>query len=213
MILMAWHSSSTLGFFIAQTGVRTWAIWNTTVLNDLQKAYSLECVAVIIPPDMTTRSVFTAWIRDLTSSVKWPLNVSSKSFPSLINNTLGLLFHTTCNQSTSIYFSHLIVWYLIIIISPIDTCAFGIAVFYSAVVMCTVCQLSTLQSLSSFHYLMFMTTDSSFTLLGVTGWCIKVHSVLDLNFCHWLSLMMLHETGIPFCLCMCTKNNIHVELA
>jgi hypothetical protein len=56
---------------------------------------------------MTKKSAFTAQITHLTSSVKWPSNASSISIPCFLNNTLGILFQTTCNQSHISLFSHL----------------------------------------------------------------------------------------------------------
>jgi hypothetical protein len=63
-----------------------------------------SCSYEVINPGMTTRLIFIAWITDLTSNVKLPLNASSTSIPCLLN-TRDLVFQATCNQSIS-SFSH-----------------------------------------------------------------------------------------------------------
>jgi hypothetical protein len=73
-------------------------IWNTTISNNLQMAYSLEFSSQIIPLDITPLSALTAWIPDMISNVIWPLNASSISIPPFLNNTLDLPPQTTCSQ-------------------------------------------------------------------------------------------------------------------
>jgi hypothetical protein len=85
-------------------------IQNTTVSNDPYKVYSLEYVVMVIPPGMTTRSIFTAWIKDLVSSVKWPLNVSSTTF---VFSTTLLVFYSRKFVISQLVFRSL-VWHMII---------------------------------------------------------------------------------------------------
>lgn len=90
--------------------VRTWSPTKSHLeyhsfkwsLNGL---FTRMCSYEVALPAMTTRSVFIAWITDLTSSVKWPSNACRTSIPCFLNSTLGLLFQPTCKQSPISSFS------------------------------------------------------------------------------------------------------------
>jgi hypothetical protein len=114
----------------------------------------------VYPSVMTTRSVFTAWITDLASSVKRLLNVSSTNVPCYLNSTLGYLFQTTSNQSTSV---NLVIHFLVLpkIISSISN--YAIVIGFSSeldmvVVSWCLWTLLTLQSATLFHRQMFVIT-------------------------------------------------------
>jgi hypothetical protein len=161
---------------------------------------------VFTPPGMTTRSVFTAWIADVTSNVKWYLNACNTNILCFLNNTLGLLFQITCNQSPVSSFSH-----------PSPSL---ITYYWSHRQLCLkhrfLIDNQVLQSRSSFYCLMFMTINFS-----PHYWCnwmasqnipcvwlkflapVKFndvawnwYSIISLNLYKWL---YLHESDIISC--------------
>jgi hypothetical protein len=86
-----WHSSSTLGLSVvpvmSEHGPLPKAILEYR--STLKGLFTRMCSYEVILPDMTTRSVFSVWITDLTSSVTWPLIASSTDIPCFLENTLG----------------------------------------------------------------------------------------------------------------------------
>jgi hypothetical protein len=110
------------------------------------------CSCKVKPPGMTTRSVCIAWITDLTSSAKRPLNGSRTSTPFFSHQySLSLL-----TSSPSVHLvNHSLVCHMII--SPTGCCASSIVLWfnttYGGSFMPTP---STLQSLASFQCLMFL---------------------------------------------------------
>jgi hypothetical protein len=135
VVLIHWHRSSTLGFIIVLLVVIAWPPpkscleysyfkWSLTGL------FNRMCSYEVIPPGMTTRSLFTAWITYLASIVKWPSNASSASTPHFLNSALSILFRATCITSPSVHFiTFPVVWHMII--SPKGRCTLGIVLQFS----------------------------------------------------------------------------------
>jgi hypothetical protein len=134
MVLIHWHSSSTVGFFIVLIGVRTWSPakshseYSCFKLCLFTGMYNYE----VIHPGIPTRSVlvFISWITDLVFSVKCPLMHPAQTF--VVSSTIILVscFRQLVTSPSAVHLViHPLVWCMII--SLIGICVLGIMFQFS----------------------------------------------------------------------------------
>ena len=102
------HIRLTDGFLTFADGVNAWppsrsqseSCFRWWSLKVLFTTTSSTCSFDVIPPGMTTRSVFNAVIFFFPSGVRWPLNASNTSIAPLLSRAPGPRFQTKASQST-----------------------------------------------------------------------------------------------------------------
>lgn len=154
-------------------------------LKNLFTMTSRICSCEAIPLNMTTRSAFTECITDLPSTVKWPFTIILVFCSSEVHSFTSLWFYygRFCTYTTD----YVMEWYIKTL-----HCLVGLVGNH----LLSERQKFLLKFDGSFWRSQVLCSKHNKFLHGLYAY----YSLLALNFCRLMSLIMLCETGIPFCL-------------